>query len=464
MIRLRLNLFKFSLNLAVLLLPVLSFGIAGYLRFDSPFFSRPAGHLDVRAYLGLLLLTSISWVLLSRQYGLTSPEKLFAAGGKSRRIASACGLTFLVTSVGSSFYEGIQFSRIFLVLSCILLFFLAVACQIIFRVFLESLRRRGKYCIRALIIGADDFAQGMAKRLMHGQLTPCQVAGYVALPNQSVSVSDRPVYQLGEIPKLALSNGIDEAVLAIPYARFGEIPSLLRSLEPLCVPTRAFLTFGEEVEIKDQLFDFGGMPMLDLKPTPTESMSYALIKRPFDVIFSLFVLFASLPLLTLIAIAVKLTSPGPVFFVQERVGFKGQVFRMYKFRTMAGSDKEASTRWTVENDPRCTPVGTFLRKTSLDELPQFFNVLRGDMSIVGPRPERPYFVEKFVQEMETYNSRHNMKAGITGWAQVNGLRGDTSISDRIQYDLYYMRNWSLGFDLQIILLTLLRGFLNKNAY
>jgi Undecaprenyl-phosphate glucose phosphotransferase len=464
MIRLRLNLFKFSLNLVGLLLPLFSFAIAGYIRFGPTFFSWSQSHLDVRAYLGLLLLTSISWALLSRQYGLTSPEKLFAAGGKSRRIASACGLTFLVISVGSSFYREAQFSHFFLVLSCILLFFLTVASQILFRVILESLRRRGKYCIRVLIIGADDFARGMAGRLMHGQLTPCQIAGYVALPNQIVSVSDSPVYEWHEIPKLAAGNGIDEALLAIPYAMFGEIPSLLRGLEPLCVPTRAFLTFGDEVEIKEQLFDFGGMPLLDLKPTPTESMSYALIKRPFDVIFSMLVLFLTFPLMILISIVIKLTSPGPVLFVQDRVGFKGQVFRMHKFRTMRGSDKEASTRWTVENDPRCTPIGSFLRRTSLDELPQFFNVLRGDMSVVGPRPERPYFVEKFVKETESYNSRHHIKAGITGWAQVNGLRGDTSIPERIQYDLYYMRNWSLGFDLQIILLTLLRGFLNKNAY
>jgi lipopolysaccharide/colanic/teichoic acid biosynthesis glycosyltransferase len=131
---------------------------------------------------------------------------------------------------------------------------------------------------------------------------------------------------------------------------------------------------------------------------------------------------------------------------------------------MMGSESEEGTRWTVENDPRCTPIGSFLRRTSLDELPQFFNVLKGDMSVVGPRPERPYFVEKFVKDTESYNSRHYMKGGITGWAQINGLRGDTSIPERIRYDLYYMRNWSLGFDLQIILLTLIRGFTNKNAY
>jgi len=166
-----------------------------------------------------------------------------------------------------------------------------------------------------------------------------------------------------------------------------------------------------------------------------------------------------------IAMAIKLSSPGPIFFAQERVGLKGRIFRMYKFRTMRMSSiEEAGKRRAIRNDPRRTRIGAFLRRTSLDELPQFFNVLKGDMSVVGPRPEMLFFVRKFSTELAKYNYRHYVKAGITGWAQVNGLRGDTSIPDRIQYDLYYLRHWSIGFDLQIILLTLLRGMSDRNAY
>jgi exopolysaccharide biosynthesis polyprenyl glycosylphosphotransferase len=166
-----------------------------------------------------------------------------------------------------------------------------------------------------------------------------------------------------------------------------------------------------------------------------------------------------------IALIVRLESPGPVFFSQDRVGLNGRVFRMLKFRSMkTGTSEEGDTRWTCEEDPRRTRFGAFLRRTNLDELPQFFNVLKGDMSIVGPRPERPYFVERFLCEFEKYNSRHFFKAGITGWAQVNGWRGDTSIAKRVEYDLYYLRNWSLTFDLQIITLTFLRMFTSKNAY
>jgi exopolysaccharide biosynthesis polyprenyl glycosylphosphotransferase len=170
-------------------------------------------------------------------------------------------------------------------------------------------------------------------------------------------------------------------------------------------------------------------------------------------VFSSLVIVFAFPALLVIAIAIRLSSTGPILFAQERVGLKAQIFRMYKFRTMRVSNsEEAGTRWTIRHDPRCTKIGAFLRRTSLDELPQFFNVLKGDMSVVGPRPERPFFVRKFSKELQTYNSRHYVKAGITGWAQVNGFRGDTSICKRVQYDLYYLRHWSIGFDLQIILL------------
>jgi len=205
--------------------------------------------------------------------------------------------------------------------------------------------------------------------------------------------------------------------------------------------------------------------MLDLRPTLAETGSYLFEKRIFDIAFSLFVLLATLPITLLIAAIIKAESRGPVFFVQDRVGLNGQVFRMFKFRTMkVGSTEEGDTRWTCNHDPRRTSVGAFLRKTNLDELPQFLNVLKGNMSVVGPRPERPYFVQRFLEEIDSYNSRHLFKAGITGWAQVNGWRGDTSIAKRVEYDMYYLRNWSLTLDLQIITMTIFSIFSSKNAY
>jgi exopolysaccharide biosynthesis polyprenyl glycosylphosphotransferase len=183
------------------------------------------------------------------------------------------------------------------------------------------------------------------------------------------------------------------------------------------------------------------------------------------VLFSACILTLTAPFFLLAALTIKLTSHGPVFFLQERVGLNGQTFKMFKFRTMrVGTRQEGDTQWTSVNDPRRTAIGVFLRTTNLDELPQFFNVLKGDMSIVGPRPERPHFVDNFLSEFDRYNLRHTFKSGITGWAQVNGWRGDTSIAKRVEFDLYYLRNWSMTFDLQIIAITLLNMFNSRNAY
>jgi exopolysaccharide biosynthesis polyprenyl glycosylphosphotransferase len=192
---------------------------------------------------------------------------------------------------------------------------------------------------------------------------------------------------------------------------------------------------------------------------------YMVSKRAFDIAFSSAALVLLFPVMVLIAIAVKLSSRGPLFFMQDRVGLNGDIFKMYKFRTMrVSTTAESDTRWTSSNDSRRTTIGAFLRKTSLDELPQFFNVLKGDMSVVGPRPERPYFVDKFAAEVPSYNARHYLKVGITGWAQVNGWRGDTSIEKRVEHDLYYLHNWSLMIDLRIVLLTILRFSSDKHAY
>ncbi|MGA7592278.1 MAG: exopolysaccharide biosynthesis polyprenyl glycosylphosphotransferase, partial [Candidatus Sulfotelmatobacter sp.] len=300
--------------------------------------------------------------------------------------------------------------------------------------------------------------------LLHGEVLPCRIVGFVRLPDQEVAV-DGPVYELDQIPVFSNGNSINDIIIALPAARLSDVQKITPDLEKLCVPTRVVVDLGEGVVLRDRLIDLGGIHMLDLRPTLAETGSYLFQKRIFDVALSVLILLLTLPVTLLIALAIKLSSPGPIIFAQDRVGLNGRVFRMYKFRTMhVGSAEEGDTRWTCEEDPRRTAVGAFLRTTNLDELPQFLNVLRGDMSIVGPRPERPFFVERFLAEFDRYNSRHMFKAGITGWAQVNGWRGDTSIAKRVEYDLYYLRNWSLTFDLQIITMTLLRMFSSRNAY
>ena len=186
------------------------------------------------------------------------------------------------------------------------------------------------------------------------------------------------------------------------------------------------------------------------------------MKRIVDLIGSLVALVIFSPVMLITAIAVKCTSPGPIFYSQERVGLHNRPFKMYKFRSMR--EAEVKNGWTTKNDPRVTGVGRFIRKTSIDELPQLYNVLRGDMSLVGPRPERPFYVEKFREQIPRYMVKHQVRPGMTGWAQINGYRGDTSIRKRIDYDLYYIENWTIGLDFKILFLTFFKGFINKNAY
>lgn len=208
-----------------------------------------------------------------------------------------------------------------------------------------------------------------------------------------------------------------------------------------------------------------GLPVINIRYVPLSNTFNALIKRVFDIVFSGIGIVVLSPLLLIIACAVKFTSKGPLIFKQERVGLRNEPFMMYKFRSMRVQDeKEEKKAWTVKDDPRVTKVGKFLRKTSLDELPQLFNIFKGEMSIVGPRPERPYFVEKFKEEIPRYMVKHQVRPGLTGWAQVNGYRGDTSIKKRIEYDLYYIENWTFGFDIKIMFMTIFKGFVNKNAY
>jgi exopolysaccharide biosynthesis polyprenyl glycosylphosphotransferase len=205
--------------------------------------------------------------------------------------------------------------------------------------------------------------------------------------------------------------------------------------------------------------------MMNLAVSPVESLAYTVAKRVFDLVASILAVLVFSPAFLVTAILVKLSSGGPILFRQERVGRHGKHFTLFKFRTMhCGSKSDSDTLWTTKDDERCTRVGAVLRRFSVDELPQLFNVIRGDMSIVGPRPERPYFVAKFCEDIEEYNVRHRCRVGMTGWAQINGFRGDTSIVDRVKYDLYYIRNWSFGLDLQIIARTAVIALKDANAY
>ena len=464
MIGSKLSFARLYLKLVTLLLPACAYFIAVKVRFGINFFFYRTPPEGLPSYWSILLLTTVIWAIAAGESGLWNLEELYASAGKSRRLLEALAFTYALVMAAGFLYRQASYSRLVIGISAVALFVLASFTRVAFRVFLHLLRSDGRNEIKILMVGTDRFAQRVSASLLHGEVLPCRVVGFVRLPDQEVEV-EGPVYELDQIPIFSNGHSIDDTVIALPAARLNQIPTIAPALEKLSVPTRVIIDLGDGIVLRNRLIDLGGFKMLDLRPTLAESGSYLVLKRIFDIGFSIFVLLLTLPITLTIALVIRFGGHGPIFFAQNRVGLNGRVFRMFKFRTMnLGSREEEDTRWTSNADPRRTRVGSFLRRTNLDELPQFLNVLRGDMSIVGPRPERPYFVGRFLEQVDRYNVRHMFKAGITGWAQVNGWRGDTSIAKRVEYDLYYLRNWSLTLDLQIITMTVVRIFTSKNAY
>jgi Undecaprenyl-phosphate glucose phosphotransferase len=461
---LRLKLYSVSLKAATYILPIVAF-YAGWWVWEAccAFLGRPVLY-SVHGHLNQMLFGTLVWAFVSERYRVTSFDELFRERTGARAAWSACLTTSFVLLALLYFRRNDIYPRGLLVCDLVVLLMLTVMLHAIFRALFRSSASMAKPT-RILIVGADQFARNAAVRLQRLSFAPCQIAAFVRLPGQEACVQDQRVFEFEQLRLLNANHGIDEAVIALHPAQFSQIPKIMKTLGHLCLPARALVDLGEGIVVREKLFQLGNIQMLDLSSTPTESLDYALLKRVFDVAFSLAVLILSAPLFGLIALIIRFTSRGPIFFKQERIGLNGRPFQMYKFRSMkVGPEPESDTMWTTAEDGRRTRFGMLLRKTSLDELPQFINVLKGDMSVVGPRPERPHFVHKFLQEVNRYNHRHSLKVGITGWAQVNGWRGDTSIEKRVEFDLYYLQNWTFTFDLRIILMTIFSGLVNRNAY
>jgi len=276
------------------------------------------------------------------------------------------------------------------------------------------------------------------------------------------------VQVLGDIDMLhgiLAQNDLDEIAIALSLKDYDRLEEIVGICEKSGVHTKFVPDYNSLIPSRPFTEELMGLPVINIRYVPLSNAGNAMLKRAMDVVGSVVGIIVVSPILLISAIMVKMSSPGPVIFKQERVGLHNKPFYMYKFRSMElQPEDEEKKAWTVKNDPRVTPIGKFLRKTSLDELPQLFNILKGDMSLVGPRPERPLFVEKFKEEIPRYMIKHQIRPGLTGWAQVNGYRGDTSIMKRIECDLYYIENWTVGLDIKIILRTFITGFINKNAY
>lgn len=338
--------------------------------------------------------------------------------------------------------------------------FLLSAKRVLLRSALRRARQQGYNQKHVILLGRGQMARRYRETIQRERELGYHLVGYVAAP---IGESDwQGLRYLGDYEALESILDLyrpDEVVSAVDLEDYPQTPHIIAACEKTGTKLSIIPFYAEYMPSRPQFDDLNGIPMLNIRRIPLDNWANAFCKRAMDVVGSLALLVVTSPIMLAAAIGVKLSSPGPVIFRQKRIGRKKKPFYMYKFRSMRVNDRQ-ETGWSSSSDDRKTRFGALLRKCSIDEFPQFFNVLRGDMSLVGPRPEVPYYVEQFKEEVPLYMVKHQVRPGITGWAQVNGLRGDTSIQARIEHDIYYIEHWSLLFDIKILCLTLVKGFIN----
>ncbi len=376
-------------------------------------------------------------------------------------------LASVIFIVGLFLFKQMHFSRETLILFPLFNGTLTILYRGCLRFILRRYRSKGYNLKHCLIIGTNSTATYLIGKLKAHPSWGYNIVGCVRsdIRKSEGFCGYRILGDVEDLDKLLEEHYVDIVMVASDDTEISKLGHILNCCEKAGVKTHIIPYYYKYVPARPYIDDLDGLPIIDIRHIPLENIFLALLKRCFDIVFSIFALCISSPLLLFSALMIKLTSKGPILFKQERVGMNRKTFYMYKFRSMkVQTDEEEQDKWTTKDDPRKTWWGNILRKTSIDELPQFYNVLKGDMSVVGPRPERPFFVEKFKEEIPRYMIKHQVRPGITGWAQVNGLRGDTSIEERIEHDLYYIENWTFSMDIKIIFLTLFKGFINKNAY
>ena len=413
-------------------------------------------------------LTFFPWILISAALtfwasGLYVPDRAQRWTSLIRSVAKSVGIALIISMAFLSFYRDFNVSRLTIVLFAALTPLSMLGLRLCTYFYVRNARRRGRNLRRVLIVGAGHAGRRLAKSFELYPWMGFQVIGFL-----DDHKTDEPDV-LGKVDEVlplldSASNPVHYVYIALPLHAVGKIERLISSLSTRLVHVCLVPDLLQHDIINSRITDVDGLPVLHIiDEAPMDFRRF--VKRSLDVVFSLMILILLSPLLLIIALLVFLSSKGPVLYRQERMGLNGKCFYMLKFRSMPiTAEQESGAVWAKKDENRATPIGRILRRTSLDELPQFINVLKGDMSVVGPRPERPVFIKDFKDRIPRYMLRHKMKAGITGWAQVNGWRGNTSLEKRIQHDLYYIQNWSLRLDVKIMILTVWKGFVNRNAY
>lgn len=423
------------------------------------FYVLPDGtpSVPLARYLQAALVLAVGHVLLYAFFGLYEPVR-------KKRLYQDLGRLFAVNALGFALFQmvlfllrGVHFSR-----GALLFYFLIVNIftggkRVFVRKVLRHFRGKGYNQKHIVLVGDSAAAQRYARELERSPELGLHLSGYLADRRDWTGV--KRLGGFDEMEAVLDARRPDEVVAALDMADYARMPQVIQACEKTGVKLSLIPFYAEYMPSQPQVDSVNGLPLINLRRIPLDNLGNAFLKRSMDVVGSLLLIVLTSPIMLLTAIGVKCSSPGPVIFKQRRVGLNKREFNMYKFRSMRLNDG-SDTAWSTDSDTRRTRFGAFIRKFSIDELPQFFNVLKGDMSLVGPRPELPFYVEQFKEEVPLYMVKHQVRPGITGWAQVNGLRGDTSIVERVRCDIYYIENWTLLFDVKILLMTLFKGIVN----
>ena len=439
------------LNTAKVLLDIVailsSFVLSFFIRFEAGLFEI-VPHLTKERYATLLFVAVPAFVICQYVLKMYSSVRRTSVLREIYNCIKSAAVMGIVIIGGIFILKLVDFARSFLIIFSIFAALVVGTERGILRLILRIFREKGYNVRYVVVIGNTEYAQKYEDAILkHKEM------GYKIFD----TLKEPDIEKLDEI----LSNNIiDEAVIAIDIEEYKDLGKIIEVCEKCGVKSVIVPSYIKYVPSKPQIDEIDGIPLINTRYIPLDNIFYAFVKHLFDFLAALAMIIVLSPIMAVCAILVKTSSEGKILFKQQRVGYGGEPFTIYKFRTMKTGEK--TDGWTVENDPRRTKVGEFLRKTNLDELPQLFNVLKGEMSLIGPRPEQVGYVKQFREEIPKYMIKHRVRPVITGWAQVNGLRGDTSIEERIKKDIYYIENWSVGFDIKILLMTVFSK--NKNAY
>ena len=451
---------------------VVSYILAWWLKFSSGILDSPGGALSFGFYMKALVVIVPLYLILYYAFNLYTPKRVQGRRLEFSNVVMANIVGFLLIftvlyNLQSYVDQFRNFSREMFFYFFAINTVLEESFRLLIRQFLRTIRKNGYNLKHVLLVGYSRAAEQYIDRIQQNPQWGYNVRGILD-DNIARGTTYKGIKVIGSIGNLLYilpENKLDEIAITLGLEEYYKLEKIVAECEKSGVHTKFIPDYGNIIPTKPYTEDLLGLPVINIRYVPLSNTFNALVKRCMDIVGSLICIVLFSPIMLLTAIAVTVTSKGQLIFKQERVGLHNEPFRMYKFRTMyVQTEEEERKGWTHKDDPRITKIGRFLRKTSLDEFPQLFNVLKGDMSLVGPRPERPQYVEKFREEIPRYMIKHQVRPGMTGWAQVNGYRGDTSIRKRIEHDLYYIENWTIGLDIKILFLTVFKGFINKNAY